>query len=62
MEWENRLSSNNYFFAGDMKRGDHHSFFYHHGIGKWLYLKGKDPIGDTPIFIFHDYGRKGNRF
>ena len=23
------------------------------------YLKGNDPIGDTPIFNFHDYGRKG---
>ena len=21
-------------------------------------LKGNDPIGDTPIFDFHDYGRK----
>ena len=26
--------------------------------GKWLCLKGNDPIGDTPIFHFHD-GRKG---
>ena len=24
---------------------------------KWLYLKGNDPIGDTPIFDFYDYGR-----
>ncbi len=24
------------------------------------YLKGKDPTGDTPIFHFHGYGRKGN--
>ena len=23
------------------------------------HLKGNDPIGDTPIFQFHDYGRKG---
>ena len=23
------------------------------------YLTGNDPIGDTPIFDFHDYGRKG---
>ncbi len=22
-------------------------------------MKGNDPIGDTPIFHFHDYGRKG---
>ena len=22
------------------------------------YLKGNDPIGDTPIFDFHDFGRK----
>ena len=22
------------------------------------YLKGNDPIGDTPIRDFHDYGRK----
>ena len=28
-----------------------------------LYLKGNDPIGDTPIFNFHDYRRKGsNRY
>ena len=32
--------------------------FSNHGSGKWLYLKGNDPIGDTPIFDFHDYGRK----
>ena len=50
MEWENRLRSNIDFFAGDMKRGDLYSFFYNHGSGKWLYLKGKDPIGDIPIF------------
>ena len=23
------------------------------------YLKGNDPIGDTPIIHFHDYWRKG---
>ena len=22
------------------------------------YLKGNDAVGDTPIFDFHDYGRK----
>ena len=26
------------------------------------YLKGKDLIGDTPIFDFHDYGRLGGGF
>ena len=26
------------------------------------YLKGNDPIGDTPIFDFHDYGRLGGGF
>ena len=25
------------------------------------YLKGNDPIGGTPIFDFHDYGRKCKR-
>ena len=25
---------------------------------KAQYLKGNDPIGNTPIFDFHDYGRK----
>ena len=25
-----------------------------------LYLKGNDPIGDTPIFNFHDHWRKGH--
>ena len=24
-----------------------------------FYLKGNDPIGDTPILDFHVYGRKG---
>ena len=27
-----------------------YSFSHNHGSGKWLYLKGNDPIGDTPIF------------
>jgi len=31
-----------------------------HGSGKRVYLKGSEPIGDAPIFRFHDYGRKGN--
>ena len=27
-----------------------YSFSHNHGSGKWLYLKGNDPIGDTPTF------------
>ena len=27
-----------------------YSFPHNHGNGTWLYLKGTDPIGDTPIF------------
>ena len=29
-------------------------------VEKLLQLRGNDPIGDTPIFHFHDDGRKGN--
>ena len=34
------------------KRAFHgkYPFSDNHGSGKWLYLKGNDPIGDTPIF------------
>ena len=35
---------------------------HNHGSGKWLYLKGNDPIGDTPILDFHDYGRKSTGY
>ena len=27
-----------------------YTFSHNHGSGKWLYLKGNDPFGDTPIF------------
>ena len=29
---------------------ENYSFSHNPGNGKWLYLKGNDPIGDTPIF------------
>ena len=45
----------------DKEQGKNCSFSHDHGSGKWLYLKGIDPIGDTPIFsLNHDYGRKGS--
>ena len=27
-----------------------YTFSHNHGSGKWLYLKGNNPFGDTPIF------------
>jgi len=36
-----------------MERGGHlgliYSFPHNHGSGKWLYLRGNDPIGGTPL-------------
>jgi len=61
ISWINQAESNQTTFQTtpkqkDINRKKHYSF-YHHGSGKWLYLKGNHTIGGTYFSLNHDYGR-----